>query len=177
RVDSTPGEGSTFSVHIPALQEEAAPLKDSVPKESEQASPLPTGNERILVVDDELLLVQIHKKQLEGCGYTVTITTESRDALEKIRAQPEQFDVLITDQTMPRLSGVALAKAVMEIRPDMPIILCTGYSDVVSKEEALSMGIKRYVSKPIYGDELLLAVRDVLDERIEEKGGRTKPTG
>ena len=177
RVESTPVEGSTFSVYIPALQGEAASPEDSASKESKQEAPLLTGNERILVVDDELLLVQIHKKQLEGCGYTVTITTESRDALEKIRAQPEQFDVLITDQTMPRLSGVALAKAVMKIRPDMPIILCTGYSDVVSKEEALSMGIKRYVSKPIYGDELLLAVRDVLDERIEEKGGRTKPTG
>ena len=164
RVESTPVEGSTFSVYIPALQGEAASPEDSASKESKQEAPLLTGNERILVVDDELLLVQIHKKQLEGCGYAVTITTESRDALEKIRAQPEQFDLLITDQTMPRLSGVELTKEVQKIRPALPIILCTGHSDIVSKEDALAIGIKKYVTKPIYKDELLLAIREVLDE-------------
>ena len=165
KVDSTPGEGSTFSVYIPALQEEATSLEDSASKESENEVPLPTGNERILVVDDEPILVRAHKRQLTRLGYRVTVTTDSKDALEKIHSHPEEFDLLITDQTMPGLSGVELAAAVHKIKPDIPIILCTGHSDVVTKEDALAMGIKKYVSKPIYRDELSQAIREVLDEK------------
>lgn len=165
RVESTLGEGSTFSVYIPTLQERTSKPESLPFKESGHKVILFAGNERILVVDDEPLLVKIYKKQLEICGYSVTGATDSRDALEKFSAQPEQFDLLITDQTMPSLSGVELAKEVQKIRPTLPIILCTGHSDVVSKEDALAMGIRKYVSKPIYGDELFQAIREVLDEK------------
>jgi DNA-binding NtrC family response regulator len=85
--------------------------------------------------------------------------------LEKIRSHPDQFDVLITDQTMPNLTGEELAEKVLKIKPDMPIIMCTGHSDTVSREDAFAIGIKRYILKPIQGNELVYAVREVLDEK------------
>ena len=123
---------------------------------------LPPGNSNILVVDDEPLLVRISTKLLEELGHSVTGTTDSRDALEKFRAHPEKFDLLITDQTMPGLSGAELAKEVLAIKPSMPIIMCTGHFDVVSEEDALAMGITKYVFKPLTGNELLDAVTEVL---------------
>lgn len=83
----------------------------------------------------------------------------------KFQDQPDNFDLLITDQTMPGLSGAELAKAVLEIKPSLPIIMCTGHSDIIPEEKALSMGIKRYVFKPVRGDELLDAVRELLDKK------------
>jgi len=159
-VESEPGHGCTFHVSIPALEEDT-----STPEETKQQGALPIGTERILVVDDDPLLVRINQRILEDFGYTVTGTTDSREALEKVRAEPQQFDLIITDQTMPGLSGSELAKAVLEIVPLMPIILCTGHSAVTSAEDALAIGIKRYLSKPIQGDELVKTVRMVLDEQ------------
>jgi len=121
------------------------------------------GDEHILVVDDEPFLVRVTQRQLENHGYTVTGISSSKDALEMIEANPWQFDLLITDQTMPRLTGMELALAVMAIRPDLPVILCTGHSDLVSEEEALQSGVKRYITKPIAANELTLAARSVLD--------------
>jgi len=164
RVVSTPGQGSTFSVYLPLLEENAAAEDDQVTPQKNEVS-LPQGSGRILVVDDEELLVRVNKRRLEYAGYTVTATTNSEEALEKIRAHPEQFDLLITDQTMPNMSGVELTREVHKINPDMPVIMSTGHSDLVTKEEALEMGISKYVVKPIQGNELLDAVGEVLDEK------------
>jgi len=159
-VESEPGKGSTFRVFIPSLQKDSVSLK----KQKTQDFML-SGTERILVVDDEPLLVRINTRYLEGYGYDVTGVTDSREALEKVRAEPKRFDLIVTDQTMPGLTGSELAKAVLEVAPDMPIILCTGHSSVTSAEDASGMGIKRYVYKPVEGDALIRAVRTVLDER------------
>jgi len=158
QVESELGKGSTFQVYIPALEEVAA---TSV--EIEQKS-IPMGTERILVVDDESSIVNLHKRVLELLGYTATATTSSKEALEKIRLNPDQFDLLITDQTMPELSGVELAEEVLKIKPNMPIILCTGYSSVITEEGALAIGIKKYARKPLDRPTLAKIVRQVLDD-------------
>jgi DNA-binding NtrC family response regulator len=161
-VKSNPGEGSTFRVFIPALAK-----SHSTPDKPKRQKSLSIDTERILIIDDEPLLVQINKRLLEDYGYTVTVIgiTDSREALEKVRAEPKQFDLIITDQTMPRLSGSEMAMAVLEIAPDMPIIICTGHSTVTSAEDAYAMGIKRYAYKPVDGDELVRTVRMVLDKQ------------
>ena len=164
KVVSNPNQGSTFSVYLPLLEESTADEDDyEIPQKIEV--PLPQGSGRIIVVDDEELLVRVNKRRLEYAGYTVTATTDSEEALEKIRAHPEQFDLLITDQTMPKMSGVELTGEVHKIKPDMPVVMSTGHSDLITKEEALKIGISKYVVKPIQGSELVDAVGEVLDEK------------
>ncbi len=159
RVKSELGQGTTFYVHLPVLQQEIS-TKD----ETKTAELIPTGTERILVVDDESMIVNINKTVLERLGYKVSTTTESLDALEKIRTDPDQFDLIITDQTMPDLTGAELAQEILKITPNMPIILCTGYSSVFSKEVALAIGIKKYAKKPLDRTTLAKIVRQVLDD-------------
>lgn len=121
------------------------------------------GNERILVVDDEPFLVKAHKMQLTLLGYRVTATTNSEEALQKIKANPKRYDLLLTDQIMPGLTGVELACAVQKINSSLPVILCTGQGGAFLQEEAFDTGIREYVSKPIFGDELFHAIREVLN--------------
>ena len=158
RVVSEPGIGSSFVVYLPVLQETGSAELESKFRIIPQG-----GSEHILVVDDEPLLVRITQRQLERLGYTVTAVYNSNDALEIVRSAPEKIDLLITDQTMPGLTGMELALAVMQIKPELPVILCTGHSDQVSKEKALELGIQEYVFKPIVSDELFKAVRSLLD--------------
>ena len=160
-VKSRVGEGTTFSVYFPAAKKSAV-RPTTLKERSEEAAP--GTHKRILIVDDELLLIKVNQKRLERQGYQVTATTDSVKALEKFTSQPDSFDMLITDQTMPGLTGAQLSRAVLEIKPSMLIIMCTGHSDTISEEEALASGIKRYVLKPLYGDELLDAVQEVLSE-------------
>ncbi len=158
-VKSSVGKGSTFSIYLPVTKE---PATEAVDVEPMKKSVVMSGNERILVVDDELLLVKINQKRLEDRGYQVTAVTDSREALEIFQGQPDNFDLLITDQTMPDLTGAELTEAMLKIKPSLPVIMCTGHSDIVSEVEALEMGIKKYVFKPLHGDELLDAVQEVL---------------
>jgi len=116
-VDSKPSKGSVFQVYIPALAKEAIEKKTS----ADTKAALPTGTERILIVDDESSILAINQTFLERLGYTVTVTTESFWALEKIRSAPDKFDLVISDQTMPGLTGIELSKEILKIRPDMPI--------------------------------------------------------
>lgn len=160
KVDSTPGEGSSFYVSFPIFQLETSILKNTVLGEIQGFSP--AVDKHVLMVDDELLLVKVNTRRLERLGYQVTSTTDSSDALEKFCASPDMFDLLITDQTMPGLTGAKLAKSILEIKPSMPIIMCTGHSNIVSEGDALEMGIKKYVYKPLVGDELVNAVDEVL---------------
>ena len=157
RVESEPGEGTTAYVYIPAVEEAAS---NSAKTESND---VPRGAERILVVDDESPIINLNKSILERLGYTVTVTTDSEEALEKISAHSDDFDLVITDQTMPNLCGVELAQQILRIKPDMPIILCSGYSSVITEEEALAIGIKKYAMKPVDRKTLAKIVRQVLD--------------
>jgi PAS domain S-box-containing protein len=159
-VESEPGQGCTFRIFIPALKEDNSTLEE----QKIEATSL-IGTERILVVDDEPLLVRINQRVLEDFGYSVTGMTDSREALEAIQTRPQQFDLLVTDQTMPGLTGSELAKAVLEIIPTLPIIICTGHSAIISEGEALALGIRKYLYKPIHGDELAKTVRMILDKQ------------
>ena len=105
----------------------------------------------------------MQKAILERHGYAVTTTTSSEEALKIIRLHPDQFDLIITDQTMPHLSGGDLAEEILKTNPSMPIILCTGYSPLITEEKALAMGIKKYIEKPLDRQKLAKAVREVLD--------------
>jgi CheY-like chemotaxis protein len=160
RVTSQPGKGSRFQIYLPVF-ETKIPAKE---KASAYETAVPTGTESVLVVDDETLIVEVNKEFLKGLGYKVTVTTQSLWALEKVRSAPDQFDLVISDQTMPELTGMELAQKIFEIRPQMPIILCTGYSTVASEEDALALGIRKFLKKPVNTRLLATVVRQVLDE-------------
>ncbi|MBM3324938.1 MAG: response regulator, partial [Calditrichaeota bacterium] len=117
---------------------------------------------------DEEPIARLGKQMLERLGYRVTARTSSVEALEAFRARPDKFQLVITDQTMPNMTGMALADEMMRIRPDIPIILATGFSEVVSPEKAKQSGIREYVMKPITTRELGEITRRVLDEQKEK---------
>jgi len=155
-VHSEPEKGSTFHVYFPRLDSILQP-------EAQTTEPVPRGKERILFVDDEEQLVRMGQQMLERLGYHVTVRTSSVEAVEAFRAQPDRFDLVITDQTMPNMTGVELAKELMRIRPDVPIILTTGFSEVVTPQEAKNAGIREYIMKPVVARDLAQAIRQVLD--------------
>ncbi|WP_332468396.1 response regulator [Desulfogranum marinum] len=135
-----------------------------VPFDSETKKTVLTGNEKILVVDDEENLVFMYKEILEELGYTVVSTTSSKAGLDAFRASPEKYDVIITDQTMPHLTGEELAIEMLKIRPEIPIILCTGYSSMLSEKKAQGIGIRKFIMKPVTREKIAIAVREVLDQ-------------
>jgi PAS domain S-box-containing protein len=155
-VDSDPGKGSIFEVFLPRIEGDPLPEVDS-------AASTATGNERILFVDDEEDLVDMARQMLERLGYSVVATTNSLEALEAFKAQPDQFALVITDQTMPHMTGADLAKELLRIRPDIPVILCTGFSEVIDAEEAKTLGIREFVMKPFATREIAEITRHVLD--------------
>ncbi len=157
-VYSEPGEGATFHVYLPRIDSSAiAPVTVST-------EPTPNGKERILLTDDEEQIAHMVQQMLERLGYHVTARTSSVEALEAFRMQPEKFDLVITDQTMPNMTGAELAQKLMGIRPDIPIILCTGFSEVIPEEKARAMGFREYVMKPIVKSEMARIIRRVLDQ-------------
>ncbi len=157
-VSSEPGKGTTFDIYFP---------RDDIiqaPSELERIEPLPLGgHERVLFVDDEKVLVDIGQKLLERLGYEVVGRTSSVEALELFRAKPESFDLVITDMTMPNMTGDKLARELMGIRPDIPVILCTGFSERITKEKAKLLGIREFVMKPLVMKDLAKSMRRVLD--------------
>jgi len=161
-VYSEPGKGSTFHVYLPLIQEEA------IKPEMDEQAPILTGNERILFIDDEQALADLGKQMLERLGYEVTIKTSSLEALELFRNNPDQFDLVITDTTMPKMTGDKLAKELMKIRPDIPIIICTGHSERISEEKAIRMGIKAFAMKPLMMRNVANTVRKVLEGEKEK---------
>ena len=158
KVQSEPGKGSSFEVYLPRIE-----YPKDLP-ETEELKALPMGAEQILFVDDEEVLANTGQAMLERLGYKVAVRTSSVEALEAFRAQPEKFDMVVTDQTMPNMTGVELTKELRQIRPDIPIILCTGYSEMIDEEKAKEMGIS-FVLKPIVMSEIANTVREVLDQR------------
>ena len=157
RVESQPAEGSTFYLYFPASHDNSEELGP------EEVTQLPQGGERILAVDDEPSIARLYKTALESLGYLVTTYTNSKEALEVFKSNPDQFDLILTDQTMPHLDGAELAKQILQIRPNLPIIMCTGFSSIISAEKAEEIGINRYLLKPVSKKDLAHAVRDVLD--------------
>jgi len=155
-VYSEMGNGTTFHVYLPVILEEER-------EEEESEGPLPTGSERILFIDDEQVLIEIASQMLEQLRYEVVTTRSSVQALELFRAEPDRFDLVITDMTMPRMTGDKLAQELIKIRPDIPVILCTGHSRLVSEEKAKDMGIWAFVMKPISIRAMAETVRRVLD--------------
>ena len=161
-VSSKLGEGTSFSVYLPL----STPNQTSNGQEDMAlAQSLPQGNERILIVDDEQDIITLETKMLQKLGYQVSSTIDSRQALRMFEAAPDIFDLLITDMTMPHLNGVDLTKAILAIRPKMPIILCTGHSDLISKEQAYKIGISEYLQKPIITKTFARAIRRLLDKQ------------
>jgi PAS domain S-box-containing protein len=155
--ESTPGEGSAFTVYLPKIAE-----RPEVKTVSEKS--VPTGHERVLFVDDEEAIADVGQHMLAKLGYKVKSKTSSREALALLRLDPSQFDLVITDQTMPDITGVELAKEVLTLRPDMPVILCTGFSHIVDEGSARAAGIKAFVMKPLTKKEIARTIRKVLDE-------------
>ncbi|BBO71274.1 hypothetical protein DSCA_52040 [Desulfosarcina alkanivorans] len=155
-VESQPGQGCCFHVFLPALTETVAesPLAEPVMK---------TGIERILFVDDEQFQVDLATQALGRLGYRVAARTSSLEALTLFNQDPDAFDLVITDLTMPQLAGKVLAEKIHAIRPDIPIILSSGFSTAISDDDARSMGFSAYLKKPLVMGELAIAVRNVLD--------------
>jgi len=156
-VYSEQAKGSTFHVYLPLIQEEVQ--KPDI----DDNAPVLTGHERILFVDDEHALVEIAKDILERLGYEVVTRTSSVEALELFRVRAHSFDLVITDMTMPNMTGDKLSRELMKIRSDIPIILCTGYSERISEEKAKGMGIREFVMKPLVMKDLAKTVRKALD--------------
>ncbi|MBI9082024.1 MAG: response regulator [Desulfobacterales bacterium] len=167
-VDSQPGMGSTFTVLLPSLLQ---PKK--VPAETSANAPLPRGHGCILLVDDEPALVNVGSKMMTRLGYEVVSHTSSRDALEAFQQDPGRFDLVITDQTMPAMTGMELARAIMGVRPDQPVIICTGYSETVSKETARAVGIRDFLYKPMSTRQIAETLHRVLSDKPSiEEGNR-----
>ena len=156
-VESNPGQGATFHVYFPIFHEETEGGG------SQEGKTLPIGTERILFVDDEDTLSNMGKQLLERQGYQVTTLTDSSKALELIRSDPTAFDLVITDQTMPGLSGLELAREIVTIRPDLPIILCSGYSVVKPEPLHPNTAVREFLLKPLERGAIARTVRRVLD--------------
>jgi len=154
-VESQPGKGSTFEIFFPQILCKAAPEKKG-------ETSLFTGNGRILFADDEELLLEVGKQMLERLGYDVDCCNDPVNALNLFRKNPAKFDLLLTDMTMPCMTGDMLAKEILKIRPDIPIILCTGYSENMSEEKAKDMGIKALLIKPLDISRLARVIHQVM---------------
>jgi len=157
-VSSEPGKGSTFKIYLPAVGNYKEPI--SIVEES-----VLSGSERILFVDDETAIVDMGKQMLQSLGYLITTRTSSIEALELFKAKPDRFDLVITDLTMPNMTGDKLAKELIRVKPEIPVILCTGYSARINQDQALAMGIRAFVPKPILRQEIAATIRQVLEQK------------
>lgn len=156
-VKSRPGKGTVFHVCIPTIGQ--LPAHDDP-----QGGELATGKEHILLVDDEPLVIEVLQEMLELQGYRITTADGSLKALDTFRKAPLDFDLVITDMTMPKLTGDRLSQEIKKIRTDIPIILCTGYSDKLADKSALDFGVQDFMAKPIKQADLVKTVRNVLDK-------------
>ena len=137
-----------------------------------QDQEIPCGNEKVLFVDDEVALARLWKNILENLGYSVSMMTDSTEAFRLFYSDPEYFDLVITDMTMPGITGAKLVKSIRNIRHDIPVIVCTGYSENINEEKAANMGINAFILKPLVTQELAGKIRMVLDEHSSKKKAR-----
>jgi PAS domain S-box-containing protein len=155
-VESNPGQGSSFQVYLPRL-------KTGITRQTEKAEPLCLGKERILYIEDERQVAEVGRRLLAHLGYQVTALNSSVEARELFHSRPQDFDLVITDLTMPQMTGVELAADFVKIRPDLPIILCSGFNESVSPETARQLNIREFLMKPAKIADFAKAIRRVLD--------------
>lgn len=156
-VHSQLGQGATFSLFLPPIERRALPA-------IRPEKPIPRGSERILFIDDERALAEMGKRMLESLGYQVTTAMDGKKALALFKSNPKQFDLVLTDMTMPGMTGEELARELMRLRPLIPVILCTGFSARIDEKKAMAIGIRAFVPKPVLKRELAETLRRVLDE-------------
>jgi CheY-like chemotaxis protein len=164
-VESTPGKGTTFTIYFPSYNGLVQDIEESQEE-------MPRGAGRILFVDDEPALTSAMSYLLEMLGYEVVTSMSSREALDIFCADASYFDVVITDQTMPHMTGERLVRELRRIRADIPIILCTGFSHTVDAEKAQGLGIDAFCVKPIEMRDLAIILRQVLAQRTRTVGHR-----
>ncbi len=155
---SSPGKGTVFTVYLPVVED------GDVQTEIEPVNGAEKGTERILLIDDEEQIVAMERQMLENLGYQVTARTDSVEALKEFSKKPQNYDLVITDMTMPYMTGDELAQKLLDIKPDIPVILCTGFNEDITEEKALSMGIQKFVMKPVIKNDLATTIRNVLDQ-------------
>jgi PAS domain S-box-containing protein len=156
-VKSEPGKGSTFNVYFPRVQTE-------IKAETTAQETLPKGDGKILFIDDEAELAKMGRMMLESLGYSVVSCADSTEAVEEFLENPGQYDLVITDMTMPGMTGLDVTHAVLRVNPKIPVILCTGYSEIIDDMKAKQVGVREFLMKPIPMNTLATAVRKVLDE-------------
>lgn len=157
-VSSEPDCGTSFKLFFPLLADQ-----NFIPDVEEEAAAIPGGSEQILLVDDEQDILNACSALIRLHGYSVTTFLDSREALTAFRRDPLHYDMVITDMTMPNLSGEDLGKKIMSIRPEMPVIICTGFSKIIGSEQSVEEGFAAYLTKPIEAKKLLLTIREILD--------------
>lgn len=157
-VNSLPGEGTAFDVYLPVFEKESKAVASREP----EAHDLKGNNERILFVDDDPFIANLNRIRLEGAGYSVVTFTSSLEALDAFQADPFGFDAVITDQTMPQMAGVELAGKMSAIKPGLPVILCTGFSETLNGEDAKAAGVKKIMMKPVAAADLMRALQQIM---------------
>ncbi len=156
-VNSDPGKGATFCVYFPVVDDPGeGDNRDSGSKER------PCGSEQVLVIDDETILVELVASKLKRLGYNVTATTDPQEALRLLVESPQKFDVVVTDMMMPKMSGIELAQKISTSWPALPVVICTGWGELISNEQIKKAGIRAIVRKPAARDEIAQAIRMVL---------------
>jgi PAS domain S-box-containing protein len=156
-VESTPEQGTVFKIYFPFIPAKVFDHQKTM------GSRLPGGKERVLLIDDEADIVHVNRQMLERLGYTVSAYSDSREALAAFESDPEGVDLLITDMTMPGLTGDQVVRAVHARRPELPIIMCTGFSAVITPEKAQALGVRKLMMKPLLVGELAQTIRELLD--------------
>ena len=158
-VSSEPGKGSTFQVHLPLIVRKGAEEGDG------KVAEIQGGSERLLLVDDEKAVLEVEERMLSGLGYNVTVLHKPELALELLENDSHAFDLVMTDMTMPGMNGSQLIREILRIRPDMPVVLCTGFSELMNEPKARALGIRQYIMKPVTRFEVALAIRRALDKQ------------
>jgi CheY-like chemotaxis protein len=154
-VHSEPGKGALFTIRFPIV--ESKPVV-----RSEAWEGMPGGGGHILFVDDEPAIVKMAKSLLERMGYRVEAYRDPQKALERLQAKPDIFDLVMTDMTMPQMSGVQLSEKIKAIRPQLPVIICTGHSPLIDEDRARQLGISAYVMKPLDRETIAKTIHKVL---------------
>lgn len=162
-VHSEPGKGTIFHVFLPCID---ITRNEQTTENDEE---IPTGNEEILFVDDEKVILNVYEQMLTKLGYKVTLSVNGVEALELFRSDKNRFDLVFTDFTMPNMTGMELARKLMRIRPDIPIILCTGFNALITPEKAKKLGIREFIMKPVKLKKMAKIIRRALDGDSEKK--------